>query len=253
MATGRHDRKIVVLKIGTATLTGGGHRIRKGKVEDIAAQIANLQDRYQIVIVCSGAIAAAHQVIQLEHMDDALEQKQALAAIGQPYLMRVFEDIFREHRLHTGQCLLSYQDFAHAETRLNMRNTLETLLKHGVVPVINENDTVSTDEIQFGDNDRLSSLVAELMGAHILILATNTDGLLDEQKSTIEEIQDLSLVKRFVGSARSKQGTGGMLSKLEAAGYAQQAGIECWIVNGQTDDFLLNALSGTSLFSRIIP
>lgn len=251
MATGKSDKKKLLLKIGTATLTRGGDNISRGKIEDIAGQLKKLKADYDFIIVCSGAIAAAKQFIQLEKLGKDIEEKQALAAIGQPFLMRLLQESFRECSIPVAQCLLSYSDFIPEDSKRNIRNTIHVLLNNGIVPIINENDTVATDEIKFGDNDKLSALAAELIGVDLLVLASNTFGLYDDQEQTIPVVEDISAVRKYVKSQFSSQGTGGMQSKLDAAAIAQKNNIETWLVNGHEDDFLLNALNNTSRFTVI--
>ena len=245
------DKPLLLLKLGTATLTKGGDKISRAKLEDIANQVVGLREKYNVVMVCSGAIAAAKQFIKLERFGDGIREKQALAAIGQPFLMRLIYDSFRDYEIPVGQCLISYSDFNDESSKQNFVNTVLELIKNGVLPIINENDTIATEEIKFGDNDKLSAMVAALVKADKLILATNTYGIYDENKQTIQEVTDLQDVRQYINNEKSSQGTGGMHSKLDAAAIAQKKGIEIWIVNGQEDDFLVNALEGLSDFTVI--
>ncbi len=248
----RQDKPKLLLKIGTATLTKGKEKISRAKLEDLAIQVVQLKTKYDIILVCSGAIAAAKQFIKLEKIGNNLKEKQALASIGQPFLMRLIYDSFRDYEIPVGQCLLSHTDFVNETSKENIVNTINILLKNGILPIINENDTTSTDEIKFGDNDKLSALTAVLLKVDLLVLATNTYGVYDNDKNTIKVIEDINSVHRFVDSSFSNQGTGGMQSKLAAAMIAQSNNIESWIVNGHENSFLLNAFSGNSKFSRII-
>ena len=170
-------KKSILLKLGSNTLTKDTDHISRGKIEDIGRQIAALKDQYEFIIVSSGAIAAAKQFVKLEHNGEEINVKQALASIGQPHLMRIFQENFRELGLFTSQCLLSYSDFEKEQTRVNIKNTINVLVANNFIPIINENDTVATDEIKFGDNDKLAGLTASLLSADILIIATNTDGI----------------------------------------------------------------------------
>lgn len=247
----RLDKPKLLLKIGTATLTKRGERISRAKLEDIAIQIVELRNVYDIIIVCSGAIAAAKQFIKLEKIGSNLNEKQALASIGQPFLMRLIHDSFRDYEIPVGQCLLSHTDFTNETSKQNIINTVNALLKNGILPIINENDTTATDEIRFGDNDKLSALTAVLLNVDLLILATNTYGVYDDQHSTIAIIEDIDSVRQFIKSSFSDQGTGGMESKLVAAEIAQSNNIESWIINGHEDSFLLNALNNEVKFSRV--
>lgn len=240
-------KKRILLKIGTNTLTKETDQISRGKIEDIGRQIAILKEEYEFIIVSSGAIAAAKQFVKLEHNGQDINMKQALAAIGQPHLMRIIQENFRELGLFTAQCLLSYSDFENRKAKANIKNTIDILVKNNVVPIINENDTVAADEIQFGDNDKLAALTAALLKVDLLLIATNTDGIytkasLDNgQPETIAEVSSIMELKNEISNFKSSHGTGGMESKIEAATIAQAAGIETWIVNGLKDNFIVDA------------
>ena len=246
------DKPKLLIKLGTATLTKGKDKVSRAKLEDIAIQIIELRDKYDIVLVCSGAIAAAKQFIKLEKIGSDIKEKQALASIGQPFLMSLINDSFRDYEIPVGQCLLSYSDFNNETSKTNIINTINVLLKNGILPIINENDTTATEEIKFGDNDKLSALTAILLKVDLLVIATNTYGVYDNNSHTISTIENVDDVRQYIKSDLSDQGTGGMQSKLEAAELAQKSNIESWIVNGHENMFILNAISNKSKFSRII-
>jgi len=255
---GRSGKKRVLLKIGTNTLTKETNQISRGKIEDIGRQISLLNEDYEFVIVSSGAIAVAKQFVKLESNGREINVKQALAAIGQPHLMRIFQENFRELGLLTSQCLLSYADFNREKSKENIVNTINVLLDNHYIPIINENDTVATDEIQFGDNDKLAALTAALIGADLVIIATNTDGIYTKSsiendiKSTIAEVRDLKELRNEITEDKSSQGTGGMLSKIEAAEILKKEKIETWIVNGIGDNFMINAMNKQIPFTKIL-
>ena len=250
-------KKRILLKLGSNTLTKDTDHISRGKIEDIGRQIAALKDKYEFIIVSSGAIAAAKQFVKLEHNGEEINVKQALASIGQPHLMRIFQENFRELGLFTSQCLLSYSDFEKEQSRLNIKNTINVLVANNFIPIINENDTVATDEIKFGDNDKLAGLTASLLSADILIIATNTNGIYTKASlasttpKTIELVSDLSELLKEIGESKSTHGTGGMQSKIDAATIAQTAGIETWITNGLYDNFITDAIDNKSTFTKI--
>lgn len=254
----KSGKKRILLKIGSNTLTKETNHISRGKIEDIGMQIAVLKDHYEFVIVSSGAIAAAKQFVKLEAPDNEIFVKQALASIGQPHLMRIFHENFSDLGLHTSQCLLSYSDFEKKQTKVNIVNTINVLVENGYIPIINENDTVATDEIQFGDNDKLAALTAVLLNVDILIIATNTNGIYtkasfnNEVPETIELVTDLQLLQKEIGDSKSSHGTGGMQSKIDSAAIAKAAHIETWIVNGLEDNFILKALKNEIPFTKII-
>ncbi len=256
---GKYDKKRIVLKIGTGTLTRGTDKISRGKIEDIGRQIYALRNDYEFIVVSSGAIAVAKQFVNIEGNGQEITVKQALASIGQPHLMRIIQESFRELSLLTAQCLISYMDIEREESRKNIVNTINVLVENNYIPIINENDTVATEEIQFGDNDKLAALTAKLVKADLLVMATNTYGLYDKDPSkhadyqTVLDVSDLNTVLGGIGENKSAQGSGGMRSKIEAASIAQAAGIETWLVNGLDEDFLLKAMRGEVDYTKITP
>ncbi|MFS4454749.1 glutamate 5-kinase [Maribacter sp. 2304DJ31-5] len=250
-------KKRILIKIGSNTLTKETNQISRGKIEDIGRQIAALKDEYEFILVCSGAIAAAKQFVQLEHNGQGINVKQALAAIGQPRLMHIFQENFRELGLFTSQCLFSYADLENENAKLNIKNTINVLLANDVVPIINENDTVATDEIQFGDNDKLAALTAAFLQVDLLLIATNTNGIYTkrslqmERPETIKEVTSIKTLENEADTTKSLHGTGGMRSKIEAATIAQNSGIETWIVNGLKDNFIIDSFKGNNHFTKI--
>ena len=250
-------KKRILLKVGSNTLTKETDNISRGKIEDIATQIASLQDTYEFVIVSSGAIAVAKQFVKLESKGKDINVKQALASIGQPHLIRIYQEIFREAGLLTSQCLLSYSDFERQESKTNIVNTINVLVNNNYIPIINENDTVATDEIKFGDNDKLAALTAALLKVDLFVIATNTNGIYTKESiacntlKTIELVSDLKQLQAEVVDSKSKHGSGGMQSKIEAASLARKGNIETWIVNGLEDHFIINAMNNTKPFTKI--
>tara|TARA_R110002050_G_scaffold94765_3_gene197286 strand:+ start:13559 stop:14320 length:762 start_codon:yes stop_codon:yes gene_type:complete len=250
-------KKRILLKIGSNTLTKETDNISRGKIEDLANQIAKLQDTCEFIIVSSGAIAVAKQFVKLESQREELFVKQALASIGQPHLIRIYQEIFREYGLLTSQCLLSYSDFEKDQSKTNIVNTINVLVNNNYIPIINENDTVATDEIKFGDNDKLGALTASLLEVDLFIIATNTNGIYTKESiengtpETIELVEDFDALIKEVVNSKSSHGSGGMQSKIEAAQVAKNANIETWIVNGLEDDFITNAFENKVPFTKI--
>jgi glutamate 5-kinase len=248
-------KKKLVLKIGTSTLTNGTKLISRGKIEDIGRQILALREEFEMVLVSSGAIATARQFIKIKS-EKLVESKQALAAIGQPLLMRIYHEVFTDFGIHTAQCLMTYRDFENEISRQNTLNTINELIKYGYIPIINENDTTAVEEIILGDNDKLSALVATLIKADLLVLASDIDGVFDKNPhlhrnaKLISEIKNIEEAKALVEERDSGLGRGGMSSKLEAAMICQQANIETIIVNGGRNNFLLDALAGKVSFTK---
>ncbi len=251
-------KKKLVLKIGTSTLTNGTKLISRGKVEDIGRQILALTDEFDLILVSSGAIAAARQRINFIDTGKLIESKQALSAIGQPLLMRIYNEIFTDFGIRSAQCLMTYRDFENDTSRQNTLNTLTELIKYSYIPIINENDTTAVEEIILGDNDKLSALVATLIKADLLVLASDIDGVFDKNPhlhadaKLIPEIKNISDAKGLVEERDSGLGTGGMNSKLEAAIICQKENIETWIVNGAGNSFLVKAIEGKIPFTKFL-
>jgi len=243
-------KKKLVIKIGSSTLTAETDRISRGKIEDIARQILELRQEYDIVLVSSGAVAAANQIININRWEHDVKSKQAKAAIGQPILLQMYNEVFRDFEIRTAQCLLTYNDFERLTSRKNTKNTINELLNMGYIPIVNENDTVSVKEIEVGDNDKLSAYVAALIGADLLVLVSDINGIytknphIHKDAKLILEVHDLKLVQPFIEERSSALGTGGMTTKLEAAQLCFDYGVEMYITNGKDNNFLLDVLSG---------
>jgi len=249
-----------VIKIGSALLTNNGLGLDVAAIGDWARQIASLRRRgIETVLVSSGAVAAGMQRLELKDRPHALHELQALAAIGQMGLVQMYESQFQQHGIHTAQVLLTHDDLANRERYLNARTTLRTLLEFGVVPVINENDTVATEEIRFGDNDTLAALVANLVEAELMIILTDQRGLYDRDPRQSADARlvsdgaagDPQLLEMAGGSG--SLGRGGMRSKLLAADKAQRSGAATIIAYGREPDVLARLLSGESLGTCLRP
>jgi glutamate 5-kinase len=249
-------KKKIILKIGTSTLTLGTNRISRAKIKDIGEQIVALKNKYDIILVSSGAIATARQFVDINGYHKYAGSKQAMAAIGQPKLMRIYDEIFGKLGLPIAQCLMTYRDFEDAKAKANTKNTIDKLLKYGYLPIINENDTTAVEEIVLGDNDKLSALVASITSADLLVIASDIDGVYDRNPylnkgaKLITLIKDLKKAVSYIEDQKSKLGVGGMTSKIQAAKICQRRGIEMWIVNGTKKDFLIKALKGKIAFTK---
>jgi glutamate 5-kinase len=249
----------IVVKIGTSTLTAGTNKISRGKIEDIARQIEKLKDSYDIILVSSGAIATARQFVNIKAWNNIVTSKQALSAIGQPKLMQIYSEVFADFDLKIAQCLMTYRDFENEVSRLNTRNTINELLTHNFIPVINENDTVAVEELILGDNDKLSALVANLIDADKLIIASDIDGLFDKNPKLypdarlISEISDLEKLGEFIEEKDNGLGTGGMTSKISAVKICFEKRIVVYIVNGSKPNFIEDSLNEKIPFTKFVP
>ena len=245
----------VVAKIGTSSITDHHGDIRPEAVAKFCAEVAALhQAGHRVVVVTSGAIAAGLPAIGLggDLRPSDPQTLQAISAVGQSRLMRVYDDCFASHGLVAGQVLLAPLDFALRQQYLHARGTLTRLLELGVVPVVNENDAIADDEIRFGDNDRLSALVAHLVGADLLVLLTDAAGLLtadprfDDQASLIEEIVEFDAeLEALAGGSGTARGSGGMASKVTAAKIASWSGVRAVIAAASREGVLADAVLRT--------
>jgi glutamate 5-kinase len=233
--------KRIVVKFG-GSLLYEKDAIDFALIQSIVAQIATLvQQKKEIILVSSGAIALGASLLSLDRRPKELSQLQAVAAIGQNELMTVYRRYCNEKSLRCGQVLLTWEDFSDRRRYLNAKNTLMSLLNFGAVPIVNENDTVATDEIKFGDNDRLSALVATLVSADLLIILSDIDGLLGQDKKTVLRVVDeiTPQIRELACPSTRKTCTGGMVTKLEAAKIAINSGIPCVITNGRSEDGII--------------
>jgi glutamate 5-kinase len=247
--------KRIVVKVGSSLVTNQGTGLDKDALANWAQQIATLRTRgCEVVLVSSGAIAEGMQRLGWKQRPSAVHELQAAAAVGQMGLVQAYESCFRQHQLNAAQVLLTHADLADRERYLNARSTLRTLLKLGVIPIINENDTVVTDEIKFGDNDTLGALVANLIEADALIILTDQDGLYtadprkDASATLISAAQagDAKL-EEMAGGAGSHIGRGGMITKVLAAKRAARSGAHTVIASGRERDVLPRLLQGESI------
>lgn len=236
--------KRIVVKIGTKVLVSANRSPDLENMRSLVSQVAAIQKKgIDVVIVTSGAIGAGLWLLGIKRRPQDLATLQAAAAVGQNYLMHSYSEFFKAHGLNAGQMLLTQEDFNDRKRYLNIKNTIDELLNHTAVPIINENDTVATEEIKCGDNDRLSSLVADLCHADMLVLLTDVDGLIDANGNTIAFVGEItSGIAKLGGKSSGDLGTGGMASKLDAARAATRAGIECVIANGTKKNMLLQLL-----------
>ena len=240
--------KRVVIKIGSSILYSKQGLLDEALVNSIVAQIKELsENNIEVVLVSSGAIALGMAALKLEARPKELSYLQAAAAIGQNELMNVYRNFFKKAGLNCGQVLLTWEDFNERSRYLNAKNTLLTLLRLGAIPVINENDTVSTDEIKFGDNDRLSALVASLVSADLLVILSDVDGLWDKDKKVIKIVDKITAeIKALACPTERKTCVGGMITKLDAAKIAIDSGIPCVIAKGSRENIILEAVKNTA-------
>jgi glutamate 5-kinase len=250
----------VVVKIGSSLLTDHGRGLNRAAIDGWVDQMAGLCARgVQVLLVTSGAVAEGMSRLGVSERPHALHELQAMAAIGQMGLVQVYEASFQRHGRHTAQVLLTHEDLADRSRYLNARSTLRTIVDLGVVPVINENDTVATEEIRFGDNDTLAALVANLVEADVLLILTDQDGLYDRDPRahpdaalvTEGEAGDARLVEMAGGAG--KLGRGGMRTKLSAAEKAARSGAATVIAPGRHENVITRVLAGEIIGTHLSP
>lgn len=229
-----------VIKIGSAVLTNNGEGIDHVTISNIVSQIVSLvQDGKEIILVSSGAVAEGMQRLGWHTRPEDVHHQQAAAAVGQMGLIHTYEEHFSKHNIHTAQILLTHADLANSERQSNAKYTISTLLDMGVIPIINENDTVATEEIKFGDNDTLAALTANLITADILIILTDQDGMYDSDprnNSDAKLLEECELsnpeLNTMAGDGESMIGRGGMVTKLKAAKLAATTSASTIIASG---------------------
>ncbi len=254
------DKKRIVIKIGSSSLT---HKetgnLNLNKLEKLVRVLCDLRNQGKdVVLVSSGAIAVGRKILGLKEKPVEISKKQACASIGQASLMTVYQKLFSEYHQVTSQVLITKNVMINDLSRKNARNTFEELLNYGVIPVVNENDTISTYEIEFGefgDNDHLSAIVAALIGADLLILLSDIDGLFTDDPNTNKEAKFIDIVPEITeeylnmgkSTSKSNVGTGGMSAKISAARIATDSGADMIIANGEDVEIIDRIVSGEKL------
>lgn len=250
----KHKNKIVV-KVGTSLLAYENGKINLARMEKLVRVLADLRNSgKEVILVTSGAVGVGVGMVGLEERPDDLVKKQALAAIGQVGLMRLYQKFFDEYNTIVAQVLLTRDGIENSLRRKNARNTLHQLIEMGIIPVVNENDTVITDEIEFGDNDTLSAAVATLVKADLLLILTDTDGVFTADPHIHQSAQKVPKVmkasddlKNVDVNGTSKLGSGGMASKIAAAELCREHNVDVVIADGTDPSTILDVLEGKDL------
>ncbi|WP_338469574.1 glutamate 5-kinase [Niallia sp. XMNu-256] len=246
------EQKRIVIKIGSSSLTSRHGEISHRKLEKLACEVVTLKDAgHEVVLVSSGAVAAGYRKLGCLERPTTLTEKQAAASIGQGLLMETYSKLFMSNGYVASQILITRSDFLDEIRYKNVRNTLNVLLKRGIIPIVNENDTVTIDRLKFGDNDTLSAKVASIVDADQLIILSDIDGLFDghpglnKNAKLIPQVNQITPeIEAVAGDSDSSVGTGGMRSKIEAVKIALASGIPTFLGNASKDQIAVNALSG---------
>ena len=253
------EAKRIVVKVGTSTLTYENGNINLGRIEKLTRILSDIVNAgKEVTLVSSGAIGVGVNKLKLKEKPSSIREKQAVAAVGQCELMHIYSKFFGEYSHIVGQVLLTRDVIEDHHIRNNVCNTFETLLENKIIPIVNENDTVSIDEIEnivrFGDNDNLSAIVASLINADLLIILSDIDGFYDSDPRSNEEAKLLSVVTEITpeleecaGGAGSNLGTGGMITKLAAAKVATAAGVDMILANGSEPHIIRDILNGDNI------
>ncbi len=249
--------KRIIIKLGTSTLTEGTAHLSAPRIVDLVRQVASLHGKQkEIVIVSSGAMAAGREALNFPLLPKLIPAKQMLAAIGQPRLMNLYAQLFSLYGITVAQVLLTHADMDNRRSYLNARSALQALLENGVIPIVNENDTVATEEIRVGDNDNLSAQVANLIEADLLIMLTDQPGIftadprIQPDAEMIAEINSPDIPEKIwqaVSGTIGSLGTGGMVTKLQAADLARRSGTTVVVAHGRDHDIILKVLEEESV------
>ncbi len=250
----------IVIKVGTSTLTYGTGRLNIRRTEELCKVLSDLKNSgHEVILVSSGAIAMGVGKLSLKEKPKDIPTKQAVAAVGQCELMYFYDKLFDEYHHTVAQILLTNDDFLHEDRHQNFTNTMTRLLELGVLPIINENDTISTSEISVGDNDTLSALVAKSVGADLLVLLSDIDGLYtadprqDKNAKLVSVVEKItSEIESSAGGIGSSLGTGGMKTKICAGKICIGAGCDMVIMNGREPMKLFDLLSGKNVGTRFL-
>ena len=238
----------IVIKVGSNVLTRDNGKLDVTRVSAIVDQVAWLKGQgHDVVLVSSGAVACGRRELKVDHDLDSVEQRQLFSAWGQVKLIGLYYDLFREHNLHGGQVLTMKENFEQGEQYDNQKACMTVMLENGVVPIVNENDTVCVTELMFTDNDELSGLIAMMLHADMLVLLSNIDGIYtgnpcDPQSTLVRKVEASTDLSQYIQASKSSLGRGGMVSKYSTARRVQHSGIKVIIANGKRDDILIDLI-----------
>ena len=239
----------IVIKVGSNVLTRDNGKLDVTRVSAIVDQVAWLKGQgHDVVLVSSGAVACGRRELKVDHDLDSVEQRQLFSALGQVKLIGLYYDLFREHNLHVGQVLTMKENFEQGEQYDNQKACMTVMLENGVVPIVNENDTVCVTELMFTDNDELSGLIAMMLHADMLVLLSNIDGIYtgnpcDPQSTLVRKVEASTDLSQYIQASKSSLGRGGMVSKYSTARRVQHSGIKVIIANGKRDDILIDLIA----------
>jgi glutamate 5-kinase len=248
------NSKIVVLKLGSSTVVDDKGKFKKKWVASLIKDIKHYGNKKKFVIVTSGAIALGQKYLKIKKKKIKLDMSQAIAAVGQIHLASEFQKLFEKYKIKTGQILISPDDTEQRRRALNVRRTFDNLFKLNAIPIVNENDTTATAEIKYGDNDRLAARVAQIIGADTLVILSDVDGLYDKFKkkivTTVDKIDEKII--SLINNKKNNYGSGGIITKLDAAKICMNSGCHMFLANGKKDNPLKNMIKN-KIYTHFTP
>ncbi len=243
MSLSQKEKETIVVKVGSNVLTRPDGKLDVTRMSALVDQIAWLrQNHYEVILVSSGSVASGRGLLKINKNIGTVEQRQLYSAVGQAKLISLYYDLFREHKIQVGQVLTMKESFATRQEYLNQRSCMSIMLQNSVLPIVNENDTISITELMFTDNDELSGLIASMMQASTLIILSNVDGIYNNNDQVISIINNGDNVSQYIKQGKSAFGRGGMITKCDIARKIADEGIKVIIANGKTDDILINLI-----------
>jgi glutamate 5-kinase len=248
-------KKRLVVKIGTNAITNPDASLNHELIREVVAQLAQLRESHDIVLVSSGAMGCGRSILKDREMRyDETTSRQLYAVVGQVKLMDTYADLFKEHGIIIAQMLATRQDFENRTHHLNTKNCLESLFREDIIPVVNENDFVCVEELMFSDNDELAGILSKMLFVDRLIILSNVDGVYDEDGEVMEEFNfDAEVPPSIVSGDKSSFGKGGMQNKFKIAATVARHGTEVHIANSKADDVVLSLVRGEAVGTRFIP
>jgi len=248
------NKKKIVVKIGTNSMTKSDGTLDQALIKDLVKQISELKDKFDVLLVTSGAMGCGRSIIQRQLKYDEVTTRQVYAVVGQVRLMEMYANLFGEHKRVVAQMLATKEDFTNRSHILNTKNCIDSLFHEGIIPIMNENDFVCVEELMFTDNDELALMASKMIFADMLIILSNVDGIYDAEKKNIAEIRaDEEMPRSIVSTEKSSFGKGGMQNKFMVAQMAAKNGTTVFITNSKTYNVITRICQGESVGTKFLP
>jgi glutamate 5-kinase len=245
--------KCIVVKIGTNALTTKDGNIDEKLLADLVRQVSKIRNNHNILIVTSGAVGSGKSMLKIRRHDE-VTSRQIFAVVGQVKLMSIYSELFKKHKLHVAQMLVTKDDFVHRTHYLNTKNCIESLFKEKIIPIMNENDLVAIEELMFTDNDELAGLISNMVCADKLIILTNVDGVYDKNQKVIKEFKSTDVMPECITQGiKSSFGKGGMCNKFKTANDVSKNGTEVFIANSREKNVILRIFNNENIGTKFVP